>query len=89
MRFVGLLLHEPVPDAKTIWLYREQLVRAGALKRVFARFDRVLREKAPDFLSFCLTRNRSPRSTQKLGQCNSAFERCLLLQCSAKAFRSA
>ena len=30
MRFIGLALHEPVPDAKTIWLYREQLVRAGA-----------------------------------------------------------
>src|ERR1043166_338229 len=45
MRFIGLALHEPVPDAKTIWLYREQLVRAGALKRLFARFDRVLREK--------------------------------------------
>jgi IS5 family transposase len=25
MRFVGLALHDPVPDAKTIWLYREQL----------------------------------------------------------------
>jgi hypothetical protein len=45
MRFIGLGLHEPVPDAKTIWLYREQLVRAGALKRLFARFDRELREK--------------------------------------------
>jgi IS5 family transposase len=45
MRFIGLALHEPVPDAKTIWLYREQLVRAGALKRLVARFDRVLREK--------------------------------------------
>ena len=22
MRFVGLALHDPVPDAKTIWLYR-------------------------------------------------------------------
>jgi transposase, IS5 family len=44
MRFVGLALHEPVPDAKTIWLYREQLVCAGSLKRLFARFDRVLRE---------------------------------------------
>jgi len=45
MRFIGLALHEPVPDAKTIWLYREQLVRAGSLKRLFARFDRVLRER--------------------------------------------
>ena len=26
MRFAGLALQEPVPDAKTIWLYREQLV---------------------------------------------------------------
>jgi transposase len=26
MRFVGLGLHEPVPDAKTIWLFREHLV---------------------------------------------------------------
>jgi Transposase domain (DUF772) len=24
MRFVGLALHDPVPGAKTIWLYREQ-----------------------------------------------------------------
>jgi transposase, IS5 family len=45
MRFVGLALHEPVPDAKTIWLYREQLVCAGSLKRLFARFDQVLRER--------------------------------------------
>ncbi len=29
MRFIGLALHEAVPDAKTIWLYREQLARAG------------------------------------------------------------
>ena len=29
MRFVGLALHDPVPDAKTIWLFREQLARTG------------------------------------------------------------
>lgn len=45
MRFLGLSLHDPVPDAKTIWLYREQLVRAGAFDRLFARFDAVLRDK--------------------------------------------
>ena len=33
-----------MPDAKTIWLFREQLTRAGAVERLFARFDRVLRE---------------------------------------------
>jgi IS5 family transposase len=45
MRFVELALHEPVPDAKTIWLYREQLARAGAVERLFARFDALLRAK--------------------------------------------
>jgi transposase, IS5 family len=30
---------------KTIWLYREQLVRTGAFDRLFAHFDRVLRER--------------------------------------------
>jgi hypothetical protein len=44
MRFIGLALHDPVPDAKTIWLYREQLARAGAAERLFARFDALLRE---------------------------------------------
>jgi hypothetical protein len=39
MRFVGLALHDAVPDAKTIWLYREQLTKAGALERLFARCD--------------------------------------------------
>jgi len=45
MRFAGLGLHEAVPDAKTIWLYREQLTRAGALIRAFERFDAALRER--------------------------------------------
>jgi len=45
MRFVGLALPDPVPDGKTIWLYREQLARAGAVERLFARFDDILRSK--------------------------------------------
>ena len=44
MRFAGLALHDPVPDAKTIWLCREQLTRAGALAGAFERFDTMLRE---------------------------------------------
>ena len=44
MRFVGLALHDRVPDAKTIWLFREQLARAGAFEQLFARFDATLRE---------------------------------------------
>jgi IS5 family transposase len=44
MRFVGLGLGDPVPDAKTLWLFREQLTKAGAIERLFARFDRLLRD---------------------------------------------
>jgi hypothetical protein len=35
MRFDGLALHDPVPDAKTIWLYRKQLARASLVERLF------------------------------------------------------
>ena len=45
MRFVGLGLHQAVPDAKTIWLYREQLKQAGAIDGLFRRFDEVLAEQ--------------------------------------------
>src|ERR671918_1336806 len=44
MRFCGLALADRVPDAKTIWLFREQLTQAGAIERLFARFDAVLRD---------------------------------------------
>lgn len=39
MRFLGLGLADPVPDAKTVWLFREQLTRAGAIEELFAAFD--------------------------------------------------
>jgi len=42
MRFVGLALEDGVPDAKTIWLYREQMSRAGAVEHLLARFDAAL-----------------------------------------------
>lgn len=44
MRFLGLGLTDKVPDAKTIWAFRERLTRAGAIEAVFARFDRAIRE---------------------------------------------
>jgi IS5 family transposase len=34
--------HDPVPDARTIWLFRETLRKAGAVEQVFARFDATL-----------------------------------------------
>lgn len=39
MRFLGLGLEDAVPDAKTIWLFREHLTQAGAVERLFARFE--------------------------------------------------
>lgn len=44
-RFLGLDDGDKVPDAKTIWLFREQLTRAGALQRLFDRFDSVLNDR--------------------------------------------
>ena len=43
MRFLGLGLADPVPDANTIWAFREALKRAGAVERLFAQFDATLR----------------------------------------------
>jgi IS5 family transposase len=42
MRFLGLGLGDRVPDAKTIWLFREHLTQASAVENLFARFDRHL-----------------------------------------------
>jgi len=42
MRFLGLKLGKKVPDAKTIWLFREELTRAGLAKKLFSRFDECL-----------------------------------------------
>jgi transposase, IS5 family len=69
MRFVGLALHDPVPDAKTIWLFGEQLARAGAAELLFARFDALLREKGwlamgGQIVDATVIEARRPRLTQ-------------------------
>ena len=43
MRFLGLSLGSKVPDAKTIWLFRQQLTDAGIIDDLFIRFDEYLR----------------------------------------------
>lgn len=42
MRFLGLTRTDPVPDAKTIWLFREQLTRGEAIDGLFDRFEKQL-----------------------------------------------
>ena len=43
MRFLGLGLGDAVPDANTIWTFREALTKAGTVERLFDLFDRQLR----------------------------------------------
>jgi IS5 family transposase len=45
MRFVELGLEDAVPDAKTLWLYREALAKAGAVEKLFDLFDGYLKAK--------------------------------------------
>jgi transposase, IS5 family len=42
MRFLGLGFDDRVPDAKTIWLFREHLTQARAVESLFSRFDKHL-----------------------------------------------
>jgi IS5 family transposase len=44
MRFLGLRLGSRVPDAKTIWLFREQLTEAGLAEDLFRQFETFLGE---------------------------------------------
>ncbi len=43
LRFLGFDLGAPTPDRNTIWTFRERLVRAGAMDKLFAAFDGELR----------------------------------------------
>ena len=43
VRFLALALEDKVPDAKTVWLYREQLSQAGVINALFNDFDGYLK----------------------------------------------
>ena len=45
MRFLGLTLHDDVPDEKTIWLFEDALTKRGLVKTLFEQFDAFLNEK--------------------------------------------
>lgn len=44
-RFLDVGLEGTVPDATTVWLFRERLVEARAIDRLFARFDAALKDR--------------------------------------------
>jgi IS5 family transposase len=41
-RFLGIRAADKVPDATTIWRFREDLTKAGVVDRLFKRFDKFL-----------------------------------------------
>jgi len=42
LNWLGLNWQSRVPDQKTIWLFREQLTKAGLVKPLFDRFEQLL-----------------------------------------------
>jgi IS5 family transposase len=44
-RFLGLSLSNKVPDAKTIWLFRENLQKSGTFRELFDLFTRLMEEQ--------------------------------------------
>ena len=45
VRFLGLTREDKVPDAKTVWLYRERLSQAGVIETLFDDFDGYLKSQ--------------------------------------------
>lgn len=69
-RFLGLDDGGRVPDAKTIWLFRETLTRARAVQRLFDRFDAVLNDRGylamgGQIVDATIVEARRPRLTSK------------------------
>lgn len=51
MGFLGLGVNNKVPDAKTVWLYRERLKRKNVLDNLFMSFDQCLTQSG--YLAMC------------------------------------
>lgn len=45
MRFLGLTISDRVPDAKTIWHFREKLTNSGVIDKLFIKYTMILKEK--------------------------------------------
>ena len=41
-RFLRLGIEDGIPDATTLWLFREKLAKAGLIEKLFERFDQHL-----------------------------------------------
>src|SRR5258708_22911719 len=66
MRFLDLELEDPVPDATTIWLFREALAEAGLIDRLFARIpfaDQLVRLVHADMVLVAIEASRCSSSS--------------------------
>ena len=45
MKFLGLGIEDRIPDAKTVWLFRQQLTEQGSIEELFEQFDSYLRQQ--------------------------------------------
>lgn len=45
LRFLGLTPERKIPDAKTLWLFRETLKEAGLIEKLFATFEACLAQR--------------------------------------------
>ena len=48
MRFLGLSLEDKIPDEKTLWSFREVLVKGKVIEKLFRQFDNYLIKKGYD-----------------------------------------
>ena len=85
MRFLGLDLDHRIPDAKTIWLFRETLAQAQIVETLFAQFESYLAEQGLqprggqliDASLVPVPRQRNSRdenTTIKSGECPTEWE---------------
>jgi IS5 family transposase len=86
MRFLGLDLDQRIPDAKTIWLFRETLAQAQVVETLFVQFETYLAEhglqpRGGQLIDASLVPVPKQRNTHKenatlkAGECPAAWNR--------------
>jgi IS5 family transposase len=85
MRFLGLDLDQRIPDAKTIWLFRETLTHAHVVETLFEQFETYLAEhglqpRGGQLIDASLVpvpkqrNSREDNATIKTGECPTEWE---------------
>jgi IS5 family transposase len=86
MRFLGLDLDQRIPDAKTIWLFRETLAQAHVVETLFEQFETYLaahglQPRGGQLIDASLVpvpkqrNSRDENATLKAGECPTEWER--------------